>query len=104
MLFVFCRRLALPLWATGCVAVALMFSPPAMPFVVVILGIASFAFSAAGLVPHGLTHSSPVPVMSYGLRPRPRTATPVGRGFCGHGLDAAGQDALALGRLDDDGG
>ena len=45
MLRVFDRRLAVPLWATGCVAVALTVSPPATPFVVTILGIASIAFS-----------------------------------------------------------
>jgi hypothetical protein len=87
MLLVIDRRLAVPLWATGCVAVTLTVSPPATPFVVAILVIASIAFSMAELVPH--KHSIPS-VASV------RKLDDAG--------SAAAQDAVALGRLDDDGG
>ena len=87
MLLVFDRRLTVPLWATGCVAVALTVSPPATPFVVAILVFASIAFSMAELVPH----RHPAPSVA-----RARKLDDAGRG--------AAQDALALGRLDDDGG
>jgi hypothetical protein len=93
MMLVFCRRLALPIWTTGCLAVALTVSPPALPFIVAILGFAGIAFSVAGLLPHGQTLPSPVPVVSYRPRSRFRAVTVI-----------APQDAVDLSRLDDDGG
>jgi hypothetical protein len=103
MLIVFCRRLALPLWATGCIAFALLISPPATPVVVAILGVASVALLVSGLLQDGRTSPALVPVVSQGLRRRARTVTSMARGSCVRRLDAA-QDALDLGRLDDDGG
>ena len=105
MALVFHGRLALPLWAVGLFAVAL--TAPAPTSLLVALGIMLIAFATPGLVPGLRTSPSIVRIPSGGQR-ESRHGLSVVACTCVHALDRpkriTAEDALALVRMDDDGG
>jgi hypothetical protein len=116
MAFVFQRRLAIPLWAIGFLAVALTAPPTATLFVmrpitvfaIGAVGIAAIVFVMVGSIPWLRTSRPPVRVLPSRHRDRPSTAVTLAAGTAVRTLDEpnrnAADDALDLVRMDDDGG
>ena len=101
------RRLALPLWATGFLAVGLNAPPPATLLVIAALAIGAIAL-AMPAVPWLRPRRSLVPVLSSGRQDKTSAAITMGAGTCVRTLDEPNRhtadDALDLVRMDDDGG
>ena len=116
MAHMFCRRLALPLWAILLFTVALtapppatVLLPPATLFVIVGVGLASIIFLMPGGIAGSRTSGSLVRVLPSRHRDRATAAVTIAAGTCVGPLDdpngsAAAADALDLVRMDDDGG
>ena len=106
MAFVFHRRLAIPLWAMGFLAVALTAPPPPTPFVIAFFAAGVIALTVAGLVrsrtstfvhagsPRQLDKRSPAISVQQAIYVRTIEEADVN----------TAEDALDLVRMDDDGG
>ena len=93
------RRLALPLWAIGFLAVGLTAPPPATLLVIAALAIAAITLAMPAVIPWLRTCRSLVPVLSI--------TTGAGTGVRTHDDEPTvntADDALDLVRMDDDGG
>ena len=108
MPLMFHRKLALPLWVIVFVALALTASPPATPFLTSGPGIAVLALTIAGLVFSLRPSRSDGHVVSYRPRHEQSAAISMIGGTSVRTLNEAkgdaGEDALDLVRMDDDGG
>jgi hypothetical protein len=107
MAFAFHHRLAIPLWAMAFFAVALS-TAPATPFLMAVFGVAVIAFTIARLVPWSRISQSVVHVVSDTQLHQRSAAISMNRGTSVRTLEEAdlntAEDAIDLGRLDDDGG
>jgi len=102
------RRLALPLWVTGFLAVGLNAPPPATLLVIAALAIGAIAL-AMPAVPWLRPRRSLVPVLSSGRQDKTSAAITMGAGTGVRIHDDeptvnAADDAMDLVRMDDDGG
>ena len=115
MAFVFHPRLAIPLWAlavfttavTAPPAVTPLLLPPTTALAVAAIGIAAIVFLMPGAIPWSLTSRSVVRAVPSGYRD-PAHARSVMAGASVRQFDdpnaTEADDALALVRMDDDGG
>ena len=116
MALVFHRTLAVPLWSNAFFTVALtapatatlFLMPPITAFAIVAVGIAAVVFLTPGAIPWSRTSRALVRILPSGQHDQPSAAITLVAGTGGCTLDepnrSTADDALDLGRMDDDGG